>query len=218
MSSTSELASRLYSAIVMHGRKPRPPNTIFVTEAVTCLRRGFFNILWSADPAVSSPKAIFGKLVHIALPEVLKEAFQGAEFEVQCLYPLTDVWVLAGRADMVYNNEVFEFKFTSMHNRAMPIYYMQANCYAVMLDLPRFHVVIIDRGKMRVEVVSGEASKSDFERIAEKAKELVAAVESGKPPHGPELEWLCDNCPYRPVCFGEYVLRREREVKEGGEG
>ena len=217
MSSTSELASRLYNAIVMHGRRPRPPNTIYVTEAVSCLRRGFFNIVWNADPAVSNPRAILGKLIHIALPEVLREAFRGAEFEVECLYPLTDEWVLAGRADMVYNGEVYEFKLTSMHNRAMPLYYMQANCYAVMLGLPRFHVVIIDGGKMRVEVVSGEASKPDFERVVGRARELVAAVESGKPPPGPELDWLCENCPYKPVCYGEYVLKKEeREVSESG--
>ena len=196
---TEELARKIRQAFLYFDVKPREPNVIYVTEAVGCLRRGFFNLKFNANPVLGSADAILGKLVHLALPKILKDVLN-AEFEVPLEHRIDETWTLKGRADAIGDEMVYEFKFSSPYSDAKPIYFMQANCYAVMAGKPKFTLVIIDKRTFNIDVTTSEADEKSFQAVVDRAKEIIKCLEEDKPPVGPNFQWECNHCPYNIIC------------------
>ncbi|RLI44945.1 hypothetical protein DRO69_06230 [Candidatus Bathyarchaeota archaeon] len=197
--SIDELRRKIRQAFIMFDVKPRNPYEIYVTEAVGCLRRAFFNIKFNANPVLESADVIMGKLVHLALPKVLKDIVN-AEFEVPLGYNISGPWVLSGRADAMDADMVYEFKFSSPYSDAKPIYFMQANAYAVMAERPMFALVIIDKKTFDVDIMVSEADVKGFNAVVERAKTIISCVERNEVPPGPDYDWQCKNCPYALIC------------------
>ena len=214
----SEEAQVIREALINFDYRPRRPTDIYVTDVVVCPRRAFFNLRFNANPMVSNPKAVAGKAMHMLVQQALKSRYPNAVFEVSCQYPLDDGYVLVGRADMIDGDTVYEFKFSSRHNRAEPMYYAQLNCYLNMLNLNNGVLVIIDRNSFEVECLPLERDEQAFDMLVSEANEIVKLVELARkgekvrPPHGPRWEWECKGCIYKIIC------PHFKEVKNGEPG
>lgn len=196
-----ELARLIREAFITFDIRPRESlSEIYVTEAVWCLRKAFFNLRFNANPIVTSPDAIVGKLLHLSLPKVLKDVLGSAEYEVPCSHPLKEGFVLKGRADAVTEYRVFEFKFSSPYSEAIPFYCAQANAYAVMLEKIGWSLVTIDKRTFDVKVLEADIDKTGFQSVVKRAETVIDCLKEDRVPPGPEFNWECNNCPYNIIC------------------
>ena len=182
----------------------RGPGEFYVSELAACPRRAALNALFNADPMPVEPgPAVRGRLLHEVLRLILGEQLRDAQFEVECSHPVAEGVVLRGRADMVYAGEVYEFKFSSPYSGARELAFKQANAYAIMLGLRRFHVVVIDLDRdVDVKAFSGEADEEAFKQLCADAVKASEAVEARDPfslPMSP-WEWACKNCMWWIIC------------------
>lgn len=196
----SELAKKIREALLYYGFKPREPRELYVTEVIGCLRKAYFNVKFNANPVVESSDAVFGKLVHLALPVILKDILK-AEFEVPMEHDLGNGWILRGRADAVTEDAVYEFKFSSPYSDVKPLYYLQVNTYAHLLDKNEFYLIIIDKRTLNVDVTKGQTDDKAFDTVVERAKTVLDSLKADKPPFGPNFQWECNGCPYNIICL-----------------
>jgi len=193
-------AEVIKEALINFDRRPRRPTDIYVTDVVVCPRRAFFNLKFNADPVATDIKAITGKAMHMLLERALKSRYPDAVFEVPCQYPLSGGYVLVGRADMVAGDTVYEFKYTSMYGEAKEAYFIQANCYANMLDCSKFKVVIIDRNKLEVTILESERSEDAFMKVVDQCERLIKALQNDELPQKSPWSWPCERCAYKIIC------------------
>jgi CRISPR/Cas system-associated exonuclease Cas4 (RecB family) len=203
--------------------RPRTPGSIHVSALPFCLRKEFFNIKFNATPTPVAAM-ISGKIHHLAIKhlemfrhaledeirddyraitDTLLERFKRVDFEAELEQDLKDGYKLRGRADVITNSTtVWEFKFTKRLNshELDPLYFAQANAYAVMADCERFILVKVHRETYDVRVLEGTADKEAFEALKQRALMLIDCLENNTIPQGPELEWECKNCVYSIVC------------------
>jgi len=141
--------------------------------------------------------------------------FQGTDavFEWEMRQPLKDGYVLSGKADVIYDKTVYEFKFTRrLESRDLdPLYFAQANAYAVMADYRWFYVVKVHRDTYDVRVLEGEADRDAFEALKQRALLIIDCLENNTIPPGPERDWECKNCVYNIICSN---LKEEQERLE----
>jgi CRISPR/Cas system-associated exonuclease Cas4 (RecB family) len=145
---------------------------------------------------------ISGKIHHLAI-EHLSIFGEDARFEVELYHELRNGYRLSGRADVITNSTtVWEFKFTKRLNshELDPLYFAQANAYAVMAECERFILVKVHRDSYDVKILEGTADKEAFEALKQRALMLIDCLEGNTIPAGPELEWECKNCVYSIVC------------------
>jgi CRISPR/Cas system-associated exonuclease Cas4 (RecB family) len=190
--------------------RPRTPKSTHVSALPFCLRREFFNIRFNADPN-SVPAMVSGKIHHLAIRHlgIFDEA---AEFEVGLTQDLRDGYRLSGKADVITNSDtVWEFKFTKRldSHQLDPLYFAQANAYAVMADCEKFILVKVHRDSYDVRVLEGTADRDAFEALKQRALMLVDCIENSTVPQGPELDWECKNCVYSVVCSNLKDMERD---------
>ena len=216
-----DLAQTLRHLFLLYFKRPRLGNEIYVTEAIGCPRKAFFNIRFNADPVWPNSLMIRGKLMHALLDEILKP-LGNFKYEVEVTEPLNGDWILVGKAD-VFNpeaNEVWEFKFVKgLKDRAVDVIYMsQVNTYACMLGAKSYKLILVDP-RFRVEVLDGSPDRQAYEVVIDRAKMILEYVEREQIPDGPLFDFECRNCPWKVVCSRlkeEVKLDKfQEEVKEG---
>lgn len=182
--------------------RQRTPNHIHVSALPFCLRKEFFNVRFNADP-LPNAAMVKGRIMHNVLKD-LNCFSNSCEFEVELRHPLTDVYVLSGRADVIDYDEsiVYEFKFTRRKNSIEldPFYLAQANLYAYLATVSKAAVVKINLDTFDVSILQAECSEDAAKSLINRALEIVRCLESNMLPAGPEREWECKNCPYNIVC------------------
>lgn len=208
----NELAKKIKEALIFFDYKHRGPKEIYVTEAIGCPRKLFFNLKFNASPVVDSIDAVLGKLIHMALPKVLKDVLK-ADFEVPMEYDLGNGWVLKGRADAVDEENVYEFKFSSVYSQIKPIYYAQSNMYAYILNKKRYYLIIIDKKTFNVDITEGETDEKAFQSIIERIKYVIECLQKNTPPPGPLFEWECKGCTYEIICKRAKEWIEQRPLK-----
>jgi len=179
-----DLKRRLQDLFVYYDYRPRRPREIYVTEAISCQRKAWLRIHYNASPPPTSAM-IAGKLFHIALQEMFKndEILKGCQFEVECSYNLPRGWVLRGRADAILNDTIFEFKFTRepFFNEAKDMYYLQTSLYCKMLSKPKGFLIMIDRTRWVVDVITVEPKEQLWNETLQRVTKLIDLLEKKSP-------------------------------------
>ena len=177
----------------------RDPKSIYISTLPFCLRRQFFNIKFNAFP-VQSSDMVLGSIFHLSLSQL--DVFKDAKFEVPVSAELQNGYRLSGRADVVTEDAVYEFKFTRRLDSIEldPFYFAQANAYAVLLERPKFYLVKVQRTSFDVKVLESEADTNAFLVLKKRGSYLAECLENDEIPNGPEAEWECTRCAYRVVC------------------
>jgi CRISPR-associated exonuclease Cas4 len=198
-----ELAQRLQYLLFSFEERRRSPNEIYVSDLTSCFRRAWFTLRFNAEPKPSGAM-VAGKLLHHALKDVLGGAFNDAQFEAECSYPLGGGWLLVGKADMVTAGEVYEFKFTKgeAFNQAHPAYYAQVSAYCKMLNKAKGYLILVDRDKFTFNVLEASPDEDLWRNMLEEAKLLVEALAKDEIPtlNSPRFEWECKSCVWNVVC------------------
>jgi len=208
-----ELENKIKQSFFNLLERPRTPGSIHVSALPFCLRKEFFNIKFNANPQ-PNPSMVSGKIHHLALRHL--DFLDGAEFEVELEYELKRGYKLTGRVDAINVNlrTVYEFKFTKRidSQELDPLYFAQANAYAVMAECPWFYLVKVDKNSFDVKVLEGEADANAFTAMEQRALQIVDCLENNVIPPGPEREWECKNCVYNVVCSNLKEEQRRVEV------
>jgi len=172
--------------------RPWTPKSIHVSALPFCLRKEFFNLKFNANPEPNAAM-VSGKINHLAI-RFLDIFSDDDAFEVELTHELKDGYRLSGRADVITaENVVYEFKFTKRldSEELDPLYFAQANAYAVMADCDTFYVVKVHRDTYDVKVLEGEADKDAFNALKQRALLLIDCLEQNVIPNGPERDWEC---------------------------
>ena len=144
-------------------------------------------------------------MLHDVLELVLSRdpSFAGARFEVECGHDLGNGWVLKGRADLVTDDAVYEFKFTRApdYNRAKVVYAAQVSAYCFMLGRVVGYLVLVDREKLDVRVLRMEPDEDLWRNMVDRAKLLIDSLEGDVPTiDSPLFSYECDHCDFRVLC------------------
>jgi CRISPR/Cas system-associated exonuclease Cas4 (RecB family) len=198
-----ELAQRLQYLLFSFKEHRRSPSEVYVSDLTSCFRRAWLTLRFNAEPKPSGAMVV-GKLLHHALKDVLGGAFNDAQFEVECSYPLGGGWLLVGKADMVTAGEVYEFKFTKgeAFNQANPAYYAQVSAYCKMLNKAKGYLILVDRDKFTFNVLEASPDEDLWGNMLEEAKLLIEALAKDEIPtlNSPRFEWECKSCAWNAVC------------------
>jgi CRISPR/Cas system-associated exonuclease Cas4 (RecB family) len=203
-----DLKRRLQDLFIYHDYRPRRPREIYVTEAISCLRKAWLRVHYNASPPPTSAM-IAGKLFHIALQEMFKndEILKDCQFEVECSYNLPRGWVLRGRADAILGDSIFEFKFTRepYFNEAKDMYYLQTSIYCKMLNKPKGFLIMIDRGRWVVDVITVEPEEQVWNETLQRVTKLIDLLEKRTLPknESPRFKFECEHCEWRMFCDKE---------------
>jgi len=198
---TEELANQIKHSFFSLFERERTPNSIHVSALPFCLRKEFFNIRFNANPEPNS-SMIAGKIYHLAIRHLNIFSCRDS-FEVELTDDLKNGYRMTGRADVITEKGVvYEFKFTKRLDSSEldPLYFAQANAYAVMAGCDRFVVVKVHRENYDVRVLEGGVDPRAYEALRQRAMQIVDCLESDEIPSGPELEWECKNCVYNVIC------------------
>ena len=208
-----ELENKIKQSFFNLLERPRTPGSIHVSALPFCLRREFFNIKFNANPQPNS-NMVSGKIHHLALRYL--DVFDGAEFEVEVSEELKSGYRLSGRVDIVCRGigVIYEFKFTKRANSQEldPLYFAQANAYAVMCGCEKFYLVKVHRDTLDVRIIEGEADRDAFNVLKQRALQVIDCLENNVIPFGPERDWECKNCVYNIVC--KNLKEEQRRLEE----
>ena len=199
----NEMAQRIKSLFLNFDKREREDSTIYVSDLTSCMRRAFFNIYFNAQPR-PTPAMLQGKLFHVALERVLSDDFADAEFEVECSYSLENGWKLKGRADVVTDEAVFEFKFTkgTKYNQASTMYFAQLSAYLKMIGKQKGYLVLVDRETFNVDVLEVSEIDDLWNAVLQDANILIDHLQRGSIPiyKSPLFPWECSHCAWNIVC------------------
>jgi CRISPR/Cas system-associated exonuclease Cas4 (RecB family) len=210
-----EIAQKIKSLFLNFDKKEREDSTIYVSDLTSCMRRAFFNIHFNAQPK-PTPAMLQGKLFHVALEKVLKsdDDFADAEFEVECSHDLGNGWKLRGRADVVTDEAVYEFKFTkgTKYNQASTMYFAQLSAYLRMIQRPKGYLVLVDRETFNVDVLEVSEAEDLWNTVLQDANILIDHLQRGSIPiyKSPLADFECRHCAWSIICSNL------REVKVNG--
>jgi CRISPR/Cas system-associated exonuclease Cas4 (RecB family) len=211
----NEIAQRIKSLFLNFDKREREDSTIYVSDLTSCMRRAFFNIYFNAQPK-PTPAMLQGKLFHVALEKVLKsdESFSSAEFEVECSHDLGNGWKLKGRADVVTDEAIYEFKFAkgTKYNQASTMYFAQLSAYLKMIGRQKGYLVLVDRGTFNVDVLEVSEIDDLWNVVLQDANILIDHLQRGSIPiyRSPLFSWECQHCAWNIICSNL------REVKANG--
>jgi len=181
--------------------KDRELNTLYVTDMTFCLRKSFFNIMFNAK----TPRQwnmVLGSLLHEVCEKLIKDAI-GAETEVECGYEF-DGWRIVGRADLVTDDAVYDFKFVKYTENEDTLfeYSLQVNAYATMLNKEKYYVIFVNVTNGDVKAYEFKQLDALWQEFLDRARVIIDAVESNgdKLPPRTKYQWMCRYCPYSFVC------------------
>jgi hypothetical protein len=148
---------------------------------------------------------IAGTLFHYTLREILKgDEFSNAVFEVECSYEIGS-WRIKGRADVVTDDAIYEFKFTrgTKFNKASPLYFAQVSAYCKMLEKDKGYLVLVDRDNFDVEVLEVTECDELWDIMLSDAQILIDHINNPRIPYykSPCFDWECRNCVWNIVCY-----------------
>jgi CRISPR/Cas system-associated exonuclease Cas4 (RecB family) len=200
-----EIAQKIKSIFLNFDRREREDGAIHVSDLTGCMRRAFFNIHFNAQPRPNGAM-LQGKLFHIALEKVLSsdDCFANAEFEVECSCDLGNGWKLKGRADVVTDEAVYEFKFTrgAKYNQASTMYFAQLSAYLRMINRSKGYLVLVDRETFDVQVLEVSEIEDLWNAVLQDANILVDHLRRGSIPlyKSPLFSWECNHCAWNIIC------------------
>lgn len=198
------LAQRLRNLFFTYSERERPPNTVYVTDLTQCFRRSWLELRYRARPR-PTPQMVIGRMLHDVLELVLSRdpSFAAAKFEVECSHDLGNGWALRGRADLVAEDAVYEFKFVRSpdYNRAKVVYAAQVSAYCFMLGKAVGYLVLVDRERLDVRVLRLEPDEDLWRNVVDRAKLLIDSLEGDVPTvDSPMFDWECRSCDFAPLC------------------
>jgi CRISPR/Cas system-associated exonuclease Cas4 (RecB family) len=191
---------KIKSLFFSFGERERGEKEIFVTDVIYCWRRAWFTYKFKSK-LPPSPKMVLGKLIHSSLPFVFDGYY--ANYEVPVSHELKDGWILTGKADMVLDDVVYEFKFThDSFNRVSPAYFVQVEAYISMLNKSIGYLVLVDRNTFDVKMIRIERDDKIFDAFIKEAEELIDVFRGDELPfvNSPRHEFECKHCPLFSVC------------------
>jgi len=218
-----ELVSCLSNAVrrvinlLSSGRKVREPYTIRVTEAISCLRKSYLNIVYGACP--DNLYMSIGRYMHnIVLDMFRQELAQLGEVEIEPKITteiFTDaksivykLWQLVAEPDIVVRTRngqvhVIELKFNfgkRTGTEAIRKYMMQVGTYVKMLNADLGHIVIIKNSlDVKYLTVTRQEAEQYYRQVIERARKLAKSIIEEKIPE-PEPGIDCKTCPYTTTC------------------
>lgn len=222
-SSTDLFYTRLAEAvrevlnIFASSRKVREPYTVRVTEAISCLRKSYLNIVHGACP--DNLYMAVGRYMHDTVLKVLQGQFKDiAEVVIEpkleeLLFPNSDdlryrLWKLVAEPDMVVKMRtgetyVIELKFQLTRrdlDNVLPRYRQQLGTYVKMLNAEEGHLIVFKPDlSIYHEVVTADEAEKHYKKTLERARQLVKHIVKQKTPE-PEQGIDCRTCPYRDAC------------------
>ena len=198
------LARRLRDLFFTYSERERRPNEVYVTDLTQCFRRSWFELRYRARPR-PSPQMVLGRMLHDVLELVLARdpSFASGRFEVECSHDLGNGWVLRGRADLVTDDAVYEFKFVRApdYNRAKVVYVAQVSAYCFMLGRVVGYLVLVDRERLDVSALKLEPDEDLWRNVLDRARLLIESLEGDVPViDSPLWSWECGHCDFRVLC------------------
>jgi len=93
-------------------------------------------------------------------------------------------WTLKGRADVVTDEAVFEFKFTkgAKYNLASTMYFAQLSAYLKMIGKQKGYLVLVDRETFNVDVLEVSEAEDLWNTVLQDANILIDHLQRGSIP------------------------------------
>ena len=166
---------------------PRLEEVIFVTDLVGCRKKAEFR---RAFPQLDlqNPARLLGNYVHDGFFHFLDVFFEDVWFEVEAEKEF-DFGLLRGRADVVFQNEVWEIKYVQIPPSERPYehHFEQLRLYMLLLDKPVGRLIYLSPVRFAEFVYEGKVGE-------ETARRLYHTWNS------PRYHWECERCPYAQFC------------------
>lgn len=203
--------------LLSSGRKLREPYTIRVTEAISCLRKSYLNIVHGVEK--DNLYMSIGRYMHMKAIEVLREELSKigqVDVEPRITEPIfpdaTSVvyrlWNLLAEPDLVVRTydgkiHVIELKFTftnRLGTENVLRYRMQVGTYVKMLNADAGHVLVIKNSlEVKHIVVTRREAEEYHRKVMERARKLAKAIIEENIPE-PEQGIDCKTCPHKTFC------------------
>jgi len=173
-------------------------NEAGTTESVQCLRKSFYQRKLARK--LYEPKTVilsFGRIVHIALQEQLKQ--HGYNVEVEKPIPIQNI-TLYTHTDALHDTHTLELKtITSMPSQILLHHFHQANAYTVAHKKPIGYVAYIHKPSGIIKVFPYKPIIESFNYVCARAVRLSYSLRHNIVPD-PEPSWLCRYCEYIDLC------------------
>ena len=174
-----------------HREEMTNPNTVYVTDLVSCSQKRFFRINYPELSFKFEPQLLLGDLVHYALEKMLEEHGFETEKDFEKEFEIDgEKYVLKGRVDAISENYVVEIK-TSKTDRSIPREHHIAQLQIYLNILDREHGVLIYITPDRIAEFEIERSEIDIEKLV---RETVSNTAH------PRFSWECRYCTYAKIC------------------
>jgi len=188
---------------------------IYTTEVLLCLRRAFLSIKLNTVSQLNQPMYM-GKVIHIAMEELLKHAlpelgFKKVDTEAVLEVPIEGTkYVLVAKPDVVAEDStgdevVIEIK---TFRRSLPtlnkilFHYLQLQTYLNILNIGKGYILYVDRENV-LKIYLLEFKKVDlWDWFRERLNHLINCLEENKLPDKNYrlFDWECLSCNFKPIC------------------
>jgi len=141
------------------------PHKYHVTELLYCIKKPILNRLLPDVRTEPNTNMIIGSIFHKVLPYITRDIkeFEGAEYEKPLSIEYKGVNIV-GKADVVTDEYIYEFKFTS---NVLDSYKRQANIYACLNETSKYKVISFIKSKnkykndIKIDIYKGETDKTE---------------------------------------------------------
>jgi len=208
----NELEERITRSFFSLFQRVRTPNTIHVSALPFCLRKEFFNVKFNAS-LQPNERMVRGRICHYVLREL--DIFDEDQhiFE-QPIELQIDNYRISGKIDVFdhKNKIVYEFKFSERLDSSEldPLYFAQANFYAVYTQSTEFYLVKVHPVTFKCRVLQSVPDQGAYDVMLERAKFIIDCLKNNELPEGPEHEFECKWCMYSVVC-NQFKKRKQKQ-------
>lgn len=196
----------------------REEGVFYLSELLYCASKLVFNIKFHS---VNPPNAVMlrGSLLHERLINFLSSHpdYKNAEYEKGVKVYENDDFIIKGRADIVHDGIVDEWKFgekpASGWDMGIASYLAQASEYAYALKLKEARLYYVNLRTFEIWDWTIKPLEDVHHRIVDKAKRIYDNINNGIVPDwdSPIFKNECDQCSYSLICLNFLGERTQRE-------
>ena len=160
---------------------------VYVTDLVRCSQQAHFDRLYP-DIAVyryANHKIVEGLLIHRGLSSIFGDSSE-VEREVE-----VDGVKIRGRADLLLDDTIYEFKFSNIRNGPHGHHILQLRIYLWLFNVKKGYLVYFTSDGIYEYMVEDPISEDEV-------KELLRELQENK--IHPRHEWECRYCIYTTLC------------------
>ena len=216
-----ELESKIENSIRGDSSPRYKPNVLNVSELPFCHKKAFLLRRENIGNRLNG-MMLSGTLFHEKIPNYLKgiEEFKDAVYEKSCVEKIGKLQI-RGRADVVTDDTVFEFKYSAVKTGLDNIpenHMLQGNAYANMINKKKYVIAVINSFRLTPCLLEFKRDKKAYKLFCKDAVKLNDCINSGTfPDKGPSKKRECQYCPVRAECnqmnlLAEYAESAELEV------